>query len=113
MPGHELVFYLQYLSESSEPAFSRLAQLAAFDKAFGSTGWALAPLRGHLQLRGVNPDLLPLLVIAVWARSAATLAYRLDSERGPGQGRNQMRAAVFGDRDFWLWRHVVDTRFRR
>ncbi len=113
VPGHDLVFYLQYLSESSERAFSRLAQLAAFDKAFGATGWALAPLRGHLQLRGVNPDLLPLLVIAVWARSAATLAYRLESERGPGHGRNQMRAAVFGDRDFWLWRHVVDTWPRR
>jgi aminoglycoside phosphotransferase (APT) family kinase protein len=109
VPGHDLVFYLQYLSESSELAFSRLAQLAAFDKAFGATGWALTHLRSHLQLRGVNPDLLPLLVIAVWARSAATLAYRLEGERGADDGRSRMQAAVFGDRDFWLWRHVVDT----
>lgn len=113
VPGHDLVFYLQYLSESSELAFSRPAQLAAFDKAFGATGWALDPLRSHLQLRGVSPELLPLLVIAAWARSAATLAYRLNGERGPEQGRKRMRAAVFADRDFWLWRHVVETRSRQ
>ena len=109
VPGHDLVFYLQYLSESSELAFSRPAQVAAFDKAFGSTGWALVHLRDHLRLRGVSPELLPLLVIAVWARSAATLAYRLNGEQGPEQARSPMRAAVLADRDFWLWRHVVDS----
>ncbi|WP_426997061.1 aminoglycoside phosphotransferase family protein [Pseudarthrobacter sp. N5] len=109
LPGHDLVFYLQYLSESNEQAFSRIGQLEAFDKAFGSTGWALAPLRSHLQLRGVNPDLLPLLITATWARSAATLAYRLAGQAAPEQGRTQMRAAVLADRDYWLWRHVVNT----
>lgn len=107
LPGHDLVFYLQYLSESSDMAFSRVAQLAAFDKAFGPGGWALATLREHLVLRNVDPELLPLVVIATWARSAATLAYRLAAEDVPGPGSAQLRAAVLDDRDFWLWRHVV------
>ena len=109
LPGHDLVFYLQYLSESYEQAFTRIPQLAAFDKAFGPAGWALGPLRGHLQQRGVNSELLPLLILATWARSAATLAYRLASRGGSEQGGNLTRAAVLGDRDYWLWRHVVNN----
>ncbi|MBT2533496.1 aminoglycoside phosphotransferase family protein [Arthrobacter sp. ISL-48] len=108
LPGHDLVFYLQYLSESNERAFSRVNQLAAFEKAFGSGGWALAPLRKHLELRGVDSGLLPLLVTATWARSAATLAYRLAGQAAAGGGTGQVRTAVASDRDFWLWRHVVD-----
>lgn len=109
LPGHDLVFYLQYLSESSEMAFSRVAQLAAFDKAFGPGGWALATLRQHLVFRDVDPDLLPLLVIATWARSAATLAFRLATEGVPAPASTHLRTAVLGDRDFWLWRHVVTS----
>lgn len=109
LPGHDLVFYLQYLSESNERAFSRVNQLAAFDKAFGSGGWALAPLANHLKLRGVDEGLLPLLVIATWARSAATLSYRLAGQTATEQGTDQVRRAVAGDRDFWLWRHVVKS----
>ena len=107
VPGHDLVFYLQYLSESADMAFSRVAQLAAFDKAFGPDGWALEHLREHLLLRNVDPELLPLLVIATWARSASTLAYRLATEGAPMPGSAQLRTAVLDDRDFWLWRHVV------
>ena len=107
VPGHDLVFYLQYLSESADMAFSRVAQLAAFDKAFGPGGWALEPLREHLILRNVDPELLPLLVIATWARSASTLAYRLATEDVPVPGSARLRTAVLDDRDFWLWRHVV------
>jgi hypothetical protein len=109
VPGHDLVFYLQYLSESSDMAFSRVAQIAAFDKAFGPGGWALAPLREHLMFRNVDPALLPLLIIATWARSAATLAYRLASEEVPAPGSAQLRTAILDDRDFWLWRHVVTS----
>lgn len=109
LPAHDLIFYLQYLSESAEMAFTRVAQLAAFDKAFGPGGWALPPLREHLRFRDVDPGLLPLLVIATWARSAATLAYRLASEDVPVPGSAQLRTAVLDDRDFWLWRHVVTS----
>ncbi|MET1063482.1 MAG: aminoglycoside phosphotransferase family protein [Arthrobacter sp.] len=109
VPGHDLVFYLQYLSESADMAFSRVAQLAAFDKAFGPGGWALEPLRQHLLLREVDPGLLPLLVIATWARSASTLAYRLATEDVPAPGSAQLRTAVLDDRDYWLWRHVVSS----
>jgi hypothetical protein len=48
-----------------------------------------------------------LLVIATWARSAATLAYRLATEGVPVPGSAQLRTAVLEDRDFWLWRHAV------
>lgn len=109
VPGHDLVFYLQYLSESNERAFSREDQITAFEKAFGSGGWALAPLLDHLKLRGVDEGLLPLLVIATWARSAATLAYRLAGQAGPAQGGSLTRGAVLADRDYWLWRHVVNN----
>ncbi|MBE4718279.1 aminoglycoside phosphotransferase family protein [Pseudarthrobacter sp. AB1] len=107
VPGHDLVFYLQYLSESTEHAFHRGAQIAAFEKAFGAGGWALVPLAAHLRRRGVDAGVLPMLVIATWARSAATLAYRLDRQTGPGPETDQVRLAVASDRDFWLWRHVV------
>lgn len=109
VPGHDLVFFLQYLGESSDMAFSRVAQLAAFDKAFGPGGWALEPLREHLLFRDIDPALLPLLVIATWARSAATLAFRLASEDVPSPGSAKLRAAILDDRDFWLWRHVVTS----
>lgn len=107
VPGHDLVFYLQYLSESREQAFDRGSQLAAFEKAFGPGGWALALLARHLDLREVDAALLPLLVIATWARSAATLSYRLEGQSDPARGSGQVRSAVASDRDFWLWRHVV------
>ncbi|MFP3462269.1 aminoglycoside phosphotransferase family protein [Arthrobacter globiformis] len=111
VPGHDLVFYLQYLSESFEHAFTRSNQLKAFDKAFGPAGWGREPLREHLQMRGVDQDLIPLLIIATWARSAATLADRLLVQEDQSAG--QVRAAVFSDRDFWLWRHVVDAPWQR
>lgn len=111
LPGHDLTFYLQYLSESSEQAFERGAQLAAFDAAFGPEGWARAPLRQHLLLRNVDPDLLPQLILATWARSASTLAYRLAAEDGASAGTD-LRQAVFNDRDFWLWRHAVTAGVR-
>jgi len=109
VPGHDLVFYLQYLSESTEQAFARDAQIAAFDKAFGPGGWALDPLSRHLGVRGVEASLLPLLVITTWARSTATLADRLaqEAEADPSQGKDKVRAALQADRDYWLWRHVV------
>ncbi|MEA5456667.1 aminoglycoside phosphotransferase family protein [Sinomonas sp. JGH33] len=109
LPGHDLVFYLQYLSESSERAFERADQMAAFDKAFGPEGWAREPVRRHLQRRGVDPALLPLLVLATWARSAATLAFRLEGQTATEQGMAETRAAVLADRDYWLWRHAVET----
>jgi len=108
VPGHDLVFYLQYLSESSDQAFDRGSQVAAFDKAFGPGGWALAHLAGHLDVRGVDAALVPLLVIATWARSAATLAYRLAGQDGTADGSEKLRQAVASDRDFWLWRHAVE-----
>lgn len=109
LPGHDLVFYLQYLSESSEYAFTRGTQMKAFDNAFRPDGWARSHLRQHLRLAGVDPELLPQLIIATWARSAATLVDRLQVQEDLEHGAGQTRAAVLSDRDFWLWRHAVNT----
>ncbi|GAB5078275.1 hypothetical protein ARTHROSP310_14160 [Arthrobacter sp. AD-310] len=109
VPGHDLVFYLQYLTESREQAFARQDQLKSFDHAFGKGGWALEPLREHLALRSVDSAILPLLVIATWARSAATLSYRLSSSSGKDQNRVDVNAVIAADRDFWLWRHAVSN----
>jgi hypothetical protein len=107
LPGHDLVFYLQYVGESSVHAFAREQQVEAYDDAFGPAGWALAPLRAELRRRGVDPELAAALVVATWARSAATLAYRLAVPDSRKQGEEQVRNAVVDDRDYWLWRHAV------
>jgi Phosphotransferase enzyme family len=110
VPGHDLVFFLQYVSESAASAFTIRRQIAAFDDAFGSRGWATSVLREHLSRRGVDSDLLPLLVVATWARSAATLADRLGHLEPSGRSDVAQRsAAVTADRDFWLWRHAIEV----
>jgi thiamine kinase-like enzyme len=109
LPGHDLIFYLQYLGESVVGAFTRDSQVSAFDRTFGPGGWAHAVIREHLQGRGVDPDLLPLLLLVTWARSTGTLAARLApvDRRNLVRGESQRSAALSEDRDFWLWRHVV------
>jgi hypothetical protein len=108
LPAHDLIFYLQYVGQSREQALSsRQLQLQAFNNAFSPGGWAVSSVTEHLRLRNVDTGLLPYLVIATWARSAATLAYRLNGEGTYGGDPGHLQAAVTADRDFWLWRHAV------
>lgn len=108
LPAHDLIFYLQYIGQSREGALSsRRLQLRTFENAFGPGGWALAPVAKHLRMRYVNPEMVPYLVIATWARSAATMAYRLAGQAAHGGETGHVQAAVTSDRDFWLWRHSV------
>ncbi|MHC6591779.1 aminoglycoside phosphotransferase family protein [Arthrobacter sp. C152] len=108
LPAHDLVFYLQYVGQSREHALSsRPLQLKAFNNAFSADGWAVGSVAEHLKLRNVDTGLLPYLVIATWARSAATLAYRLKGEGTDGGDPGYLQDAVTADRDFWLWRHAV------
>ena len=114
VPGHDLVFFLQFVAEASRAATTRPAQLAAFDDAFvGPGAWTRPVLLDHLEARGVDPELLPLLVLATWARASATLVDRLvpDADRGgPGAAApsaQALAAAVSRDRDVALWRHAV------
>lgn len=108
MPGQDFIFYLQYLRESAERAFKRLEQLRAFDHAFADGGWARAPLADHLEQRGIDPALIPALVVAAWARSAATLAERLGTGGARGDPAVVLKT-LLDDRDFWLWRHAVEA----
>jgi hypothetical protein len=108
LPAHDLIFYLQYIGQSQEHALSsRRLQLRAFENAFSPGGWALASVAKHLRLRDVDPELLPYLVIATWARSAASMAYRLSGQAEHGGETGHVQTAVTSDRDFWLWRHAV------
>jgi hypothetical protein len=109
LPGHDLVFYLQYVAESRAGAFTREQQVEAHDDVFGERGWGVGIARAALDRVGVDPDLLDLLVLASWARSAATLAERI----APGSPQADVDATVRADRDVRLWRHVVERAEQR
>jgi hypothetical protein len=113
VPGHDLVFFLQFVAEAARGATTRPEQLAAFDEAFTGPGaWTRPVLLDHLAARGVDPELLPLVVVATWARTAATLVPRLVPEPGAGGAAaapspQALATAVAQDRDVALWRHAL------
>ena len=110
LPGHDLVFFLQFVSQCRHGAVTRPAQLAAFDDAFvGPAGWARPVLAGHLVERGVSPELSGLLVVAGWARTAASLVSRLGAGNPTGGSEaTALAEALTSDRDVALWRHALD-----
>jgi hypothetical protein len=116
MPGHDLVFYLGYLGEAGRLAFTPAQKRQAFDATFvGPGAWARPVLRAHLEHRGLAAALLPQVVLATWARSAATLVARLVPEDGGAPAAQehrptpaQLATAVAQDRDVLLWRHAVE-----
>lgn len=117
VPAHDLVFFLQYLSESRRSAFTRVAQADAFDAAFtASDAWAVAVGHRYLAKYDVSRDMLPYLVIAAWARSTSTLIARLVPAedqvtlRADMSGMSDMSAVVAADRDFMLWQHALTQR---
>jgi hypothetical protein len=111
VPAHDLLFFLQFVAEATRGATERPAQLAAFDDAFvGPGAWTRPVLLEHLRARGIDPELLPLLVLATWARASATLVPRLvpDSELGAAApSAEALAAALSHDRDVALWRHAL------
>lgn len=114
VPAHDLVFFLQFVAEAARTATERPAQLAAFDDSFvGPGAWTRPVLLEHLEARGVDPDLLPLLTLATWARASATLVSRLvpDSDLAgsvqTAPSPEALATAVLQDRDFALWRHAL------
>jgi hypothetical protein len=112
LPGHDLVFFLQYVAEARMSAVTRPAQLAAFDAAFvGQTAWARPYLLSYLTKLDVPDRFLPLLVLATWARTSTGLLTRLDTDETDEAGRSadpSMLADTFAsDRDFLLWQHAV------
>ena len=111
LPGHDLCFFLQYVAESRRRTFERHGQRLAFDDAFTHPdGWALPWLRRHLAHRGVDPRLLPSLILATFARSSASLLPRVAANaRTPGGDATAglVAAAFAEDRDFALWSHAA------
>ncbi|MGY1636652.1 phosphotransferase family protein [Geodermatophilus sp. SYSU D00742] len=109
LPGHDLTFYLQYVSQCLHGFDPRTTLLTAFDRAFvGPGAWAGPTLRDHLEERGISPRLGGLLVVACWARAAATLVSRLGTDRqDDGSSAAAVREAVVQDRDVVLWRHAL------
>jgi aminoglycoside phosphotransferase len=109
LPGHDLVFYLQYLAQCRHQAWNRSDQLAAFDDAFlAADGRPRRSLAAELSRSGVTPELTGLMVVAGWARSAGTLARRLRADgEATGASAAALADAFRADRDVALWQHSV------
>lgn len=105
VPGHDLVFYLQYLAESLAKAFVPDEQLAAWDRWWGPGGRGRELLRDELSRHRLDLDLPQEWLLLCWARSASTLGHRLTEE----SGSSLALAAVLKDRDVLLWRHALDA----
>ena len=119
LPGHDLVFFLQYVSESRRSAVRRPEQRAALEQdVMAPGGWARSVLAAHLGRHGIPVELLDPLVVGSWARTAAGLVPRLlpagdewDGDSPPGA--DALADAVGGSREFELWRHALQSAERR
>ncbi|WP_457050055.1 aminoglycoside phosphotransferase family protein [Geodermatophilus sp. SYSU D01036] len=115
MPGHDLVFLLQYVAESLRATFERPGQRRAFDEAFTGPGaWAGPWLRRYAATVGLDEALLAPLVLATFARSSASLLTRLrpTGTSEDAATRRFLADAFEPDRDFALWQHAL-ARFDR
>lgn len=110
LPGHDLVFFLQFLGESAERPGNGRTSAAVFDRAFVDPGaWGVPVLREHLQARGLEPGMWRQLVVASWARTAATLVDRLVPAGIAGHLSSLPPEKATGPRrDMLLWRHAVE-----
>jgi hypothetical protein len=111
-PGHDITFFLQYVSEAKMGAVERHSQLVAFDNAFvGPAASTRSSMVGYLKPLGVDVRLLPHLVLSTWARTSAGFLERLapmHSEQDAALADPAGLAEAFRmDRDFALWRHAV------
>lgn len=102
LPGHDLVFYLQYCAESARGAFTRDAQRSAFEQLWVRGGHGRRLLARHLERHGLGFD--EAFVLLAWARTAATLADRLEAHGDADSTADQLIAA---DRDVMLWEHAL------
>lgn len=113
LPGHDLIFLMQYIGECKINAIQRRSQLAAFDHAFvGPDAWARPALTRYAAQVGINPNLLPRLVLSTWARTSTGLLERLAparSDEPAGRMADPARLAESFrlDRDYAIWRHAV------
>jgi hypothetical protein len=107
LPGHDVCFLLQYVSESQHAVFHREGQLRAFDDAFvGRSAWARPWLERYMRSLALPPEMLPHLIVMTFARSAAGLVGRVRPNHT--RSHHEDRLTVADDRDFALWRHAVE-----
>jgi hypothetical protein len=114
LPLTDACFFLQYVSESRRGVFERVAQLRCFDEAFADRhAWAGPLLRREARRLGVDLALVPPLVLATWAVSAAGLLRRAQPQQDHADGRHSdgpspdLLEIVGQDRDLALWRHAL------
>jgi len=110
VPGHDLTFFLQFLGESADRPGKGYTAADVFDRAFVQPGaWGVPVLREHLRARGLEPGIWGQLVIASWARTAATLVDRLVPAGIAGHLSSLPPEKAIGPRrDISLWRHAVE-----
>jgi aminoglycoside phosphotransferase len=116
LPAHDLFFFTAWAAAAAAGARERQGQIAAFDTAFfadGAWGWELA-LAYAKRLR-LDATLLPLLLIACWARYTAGVAVRVvavarrDSlEQSPDEAASAEAAAALRFYPYLdYWRHAL------
>lgn len=106
LPGHDLVFFLQYCAESARGAFTREAQMVAFDELWAAGGEGRRVLSAQLERQVLAFD--EAFVLLAWARSASTLADRLEAHAGSDEGSStSIDELIASDRDVMLWRHAL------
>jgi len=116
LPAHDLFFFVAWAAAAAAGAREPRGQVAAFDTAFfadGAWGWALA-LAYAKRLR-LDSTLLPLLLIACWARYTAGVAVRVvavarpDSlDQAPDEAASAEAAAALRFYPYLdYWRHAL------
>ncbi len=107
LAGTDLFFGLQYLASARVRAQTVRAHEKAFEEAFvGARGWARPHALRYAERLGFSPALLPLLLVACWARAATRLSDRLDSADAPSEaGRPWIRSHRYRA----LWERALDA----
>ena len=112
LPAHDLFFFIAWAAAAAAGARERPGQVAAFDSAFFADrawGWALA--LAYAERLRLDATLLPLLLIACWARYTARVAVRVAPvARGDSidhAGSTEAAAALGFYPYYDYWRHAL------
>jgi hypothetical protein len=106
LPGHDAIFLGQYIAEATAGAWDPQERRRVLDDAFlAPSGSGRAAVLRTLARHSVDPGLYTELLVACWARTSLDLLARLRGSAAVESGA--VRVVLSEDRDFMLWRHVV------
>jgi aminoglycoside phosphotransferase len=119
LPGHDLFFFLAYVSFAAERAWTERHRLRVFHETFlVPEAWARAPAARYAERLELPVPLLRPLFVACWARRTAGLVERVEGgalmptsePAGPALGHLRRSTAAYIQQNayFALWRHALD-----